>query len=111
VVVVAIIGELIDIVGAYACRQLEKAKIDETKMIIGRVEKAMNYHQPCCCCPKSLSELVSEKLLAKEPVDAWGQPLIFKCPAEHSTVYGVDIVSKGKDKQEGTADDIKNWEL
>jgi hypothetical protein len=61
-------------------------------------------------CPKSLDVLYQEKYLTAEAVDTWGQPLLFTCPGEHNK-DGADIVSKGEDKQEGTPDDIKSWQL
>ena len=111
-VVVAIIGMLMGTVGVYAYGRLEKAKITDTKVIIKNIEQALVHFQTDNTdgCPKSLTDLFTQKYLTKDPVDAWGQPLIFKCPGEHNA-DGADIVSKGKDKQEGTADDIKSWEL
>ena len=111
-VVVAIIGMLMGTVGVYAFGRFEKAKVTDTKMVIKNVEAALVHYQTenTDSCPKGLGDLVTEKILSKEPLDAWGQQLIFKCPGEHNP-DGADIVSKGKDKQEGTADDIKSWEL
>jgi general secretion pathway protein G len=111
-VVVAIIGMLMGTVGVYAFGRFEKAKITDTKMVIKNVEAALVHYQTenTDSCPKGISDLVAQKIMPKEPLDAWGQSLMFKCPGEHNP-DGADIVSKGKDKQEGTADDIKSWEL
>ena len=111
-VVVAIIGMLMGTVGVYAFGRLEKAKVTDTKMVIKNVEQALVHYQTdnTDACPKSVSDLVSQKYLTKEPLDPWGQVLIFKCPGQHNA-EGADIVSKGKDKQEGTADDITSWDL
>jgi len=111
-VVVAIIGMLMGAVGVYAVGQLNKAKITDTKMIIKNVEQALVHFQTdnTDSCPKALTELKTQKYLTKDPKDAWGEDLIFRCPGQHNT-DGADIVSKGKDKQEGSADDIKSWEL
>jgi general secretion pathway protein G len=111
-VVVAIIGMLMGTVGVYAYGRLEKAKITDTKMVIKSIEQALVHFQTdnTDACPKSVSDLYTQKYLTKEPLDAWGQPLIFKCPGDHNT-DGADIVSRGKDKQEGTQDDIRSWEL
>jgi len=101
-----------DIVGAYAYGRLEKAKIEDTKVLIRNIQKAMvrSCTSNICACPKSPTELFRQGYLTKDPFDAWGQRLIYKCPGEHS-VESADIVSKGKDKREGTGDDIKSWEL
>jgi general secretion pathway protein G len=111
-VVVAIIGMLMGTVGVYAYGRLEKARVSDTKLVIHNVEQALvhynvdNNEQ----CPKSIGDLVTQKYLPKEPKDGWGQSLLFVCPGQHNA-DGADIVSKGKDKQEGTADDIKSWEM
>ncbi len=111
-VVVAIIGMLMGTVGVYAFGRLKKARITDTKLVIKNIENALVQFQTdnTESCPKSLSDLYTQKYLTKDPVDAWNQPLIFKCPGEHNT-DGADIISKGEDKQEGTQDDIKSWEL
>jgi general secretion pathway protein G len=111
-VVVAIIGMLMGAVGVYAVGQLNKAKITDTKMIIKNIEQALVHFQTdnTDSCPKQLIDLKTQKYLTKEPKDAWGESLVFRCPGQHNT-DGADIISKGKDKQEGTADDIKSWEL
>ena len=60
-------------------------------------------------CPKSIEDLVSGKYLPKAPTDPWGQPFMFKCPGDKNTDVA-DIWSKGRDKQEGTDDDVKGWD-
>jgi general secretion pathway protein G len=111
-VVVAIIGMLMGTVGVVAIGRLEKAKITTTKQKIKSIDQAVAHFQMdnSDSCPKALSDLQAQKYLNKEAIDEWGQPFIFKCPGDHNK-DGADIVSKGKDKQEGTQDDIKSWEL
>ncbi len=111
-IVVAIISMLMGTVGVYAFGRFEKAKVTDTKLVIKNIEQALMHYQTdnTDSCPKSLSELHTQRYLTKDPLDAWGQPLIFKCPGEHNP-DGADIISKGKDKQEGTADDIRSWEI
>jgi len=110
-IVVAIMGMLIGTVGVYAIGRLEKAKITDTKVVIKSIEQALVHFQTdnTDSCPKTLQDLVTQKYLTKAPKDAWGQDLLYKCPGDHNK-DGADIVSKGKDKQDGTADDIKSWE-
>jgi general secretion pathway protein G len=111
-VVVAIIGMLMGTVGVYAFGRLEKAKNTDAKLVIKNVEQALVHFQTdnTESCPKTLTDLYTQKYLTKDPVDPWGQPLIFKCPGTHNT-DGADITSKGKDKQEGTPDDINSWSM
>ena len=47
--------------------------------------------------------------LEKKPIDPWNKEYKYKSPGEHRTA-DYDLYSSGKDGQEGTADDIKNWE-
>lgn len=47
--------------------------------------------------------------LEKKPVDPWNNPYQYKCPGQHNpSTY--DLYSLSKDAQEGTEDDVKNWE-
>jgi len=46
--------------------------------------------------------------LEKKPIDPWGREYKYRSPGTHRVDY--DLYSLGKDGQEGTADDIKNWE-
>lgn len=42
------------------------------------------------------------------PPDPWGEPYQYHYPGTHNK-SGYDLLSKGPDKTEGTADDIGNW--
>jgi general secretion pathway protein G len=46
--------------------------------------------------------------LEKKPIDPWGKEYKYKSPGDHRGDY--DLFSTGKDGQEGTGDDVKNWE-
>lgn len=110
-VVVAIIGMIMGAVAVGAMSQLQKAKKKNTQMIIHNVQEALVHYATdnTDSCPKSLSELVSQKYLTKEPKDDYGQPLMYACPSTHGS-DSADVWSKGPDKQDGTADDIKSWD-
>jgi len=41
--------------------------------------------------------------------DPWGSPYQYKCPGSHNP-NGYDLYTVGKDGQEGTKDDVGNWE-
>jgi general secretion pathway protein G len=47
--------------------------------------------------------------LTKPPKDAWGETYNYRSESEHGQDFP-DIWSNGKDKQEGTDDDIGNWD-
>jgi len=110
-VVVAIIGMIMGAVAVGAMSQLEKAKVKNTKMIIHNVQEALVHYATdnTDSCPKSLGDLVSQKYLNKDPKDDYGQPLMYVCPSTHGSDTA-DVWSKGKDKQDGTQDDIRSWE-
>jgi len=40
--------------------------------------------------------------------DPWGEPYLYRFPGTHNK-GSYDLYSKGRDKAEGTADDIGNW--
>lgn len=46
--------------------------------------------------------------LERKPVDPWGREYKYKSPGDHRKDY--DLYSAGKDGQEGTEDDVVNWE-
>ncbi len=81
-------------------------------MVIKDLESALVHFQTenTDSCPGSIDDLVSQKMLAKPPLDRWGHRLRFVCPGVHSP-DGADIVSAGPDGRFGTGDDIRSWEL
>ena len=46
---------------------------------------------------------------SKIPLDPWNEPYQYAYPGKHNK-SGYDVWSKGPDKQDGTNDDIGNWE-
>jgi hypothetical protein len=62
-------------------------------------------------CPKGIDDLLAQKYLDKNNAkDPWDKPMLFHCPGTNDT-DSADISSAGPDKQEGTPDDIKSWEM
>src|ERR1700753_4205751 len=76
-VVVAIIGMIMGAVAVGAMSTFEKAKVKNTRVIIHTVQESLVHYATdnTDACPKSLSDLVAQKYLTKEPKDDWGQPL------------------------------------
>lgn len=112
-VVVAIIGLMMGGVGIVAFSRFKKAQLTKAKQEVTIVKNALsqyamdNSKEPC---PKDLKELVTQKIVDKEPKDPWGEDLVFKCPGEHDS-EGSDVSSKGPDRKIGSEDDINSWEL
>ena len=62
-------------------------------------------------CPEQLAEL-NEYIGSSDTNDAWGRPLKMLCGAAlPAGAKGIGVLSLGEDGKEGTADDIKSWEL
>jgi general secretion pathway protein G len=47
--------------------------------------------------------------LKKRPKDPWGRAYVYAYPGVHNE-NGYDLSSTGKDGQDGTSDDVVNWE-
>ena len=111
-IVLAIIAMLAGGVGVAVFRSFQKAKVSTAKLRVKSARDAVTqYMIETPSCPKSIDELVSGKFLDRNNAkDPWGKDLVLKCPGPNDT-DGADISSAGPDKQEGTADDIKSWEM
>lgn len=109
-IVLAIISLLMGAAGFGAFAALDKARRKETRNMFHQIENALVQYQTESSepCPPSLTDLVTKKILNKEPKDGWGHPFQFKCPGEHGNE--IDLISFGKDGKEGTADDLRSWE-
>jgi general secretion pathway protein G len=70
--------------------------------------------------PKNLQDLIQQPSDARNwhgpyfdppsvPIDPWGHPYVYVYPGHHNTT-GYDLYSIGPDGQDGTADDIGNWD-
>jgi general secretion pathway protein G len=112
-VVLAIIALIAGGVGAAVFRSFNRAKVQAAKL---RVKAARDATQQYMLdnsgnCPKGIDDLLAQKYLDKNNArDPWDKQLLFHCPGTNDT-DSVDISSAGPDKQEGTPDDIKSWEM
>jgi general secretion pathway protein G len=111
-IVLAIIAMIAGGVGVTLFNRFKKAQISTTKIRVKAVREAVTqYMIETPSCPKSMEELFSGKYIDKDKMkDPWGSNITMKCPGTNDT-EGADVASPGPDKQEGTADDIKSWEL
>ena len=111
-IVLAIIAMLAGGVGVAVFKQFQRAKISTGKLRVKAARDAVTqYMIETPSCPHSIEELVQGKYLDKgNAKDPWGSNLILKCPGTNET-DGADVSSPGPDKQDGTPDDIKSWEL
>jgi len=111
-IVLAIIAMIAGGVGVALFNRFKKAQISASKMRVKAVRDAVTqYMIETPSCPKSMEELLSGRYLDKDKMkDAWGSSIVLKCPGTGDP-EGADVSSPGPDKQDGTADDIKSWEM
>ena len=113
-VVMAILGVLMAVLGGSMLGYLDTANEDATRLAMGRVDQALQVYaaKHKGKYPSTSDGLeVAAKYMSdsKVPQDAWGQDFQYFSPGSHSE-SPYDILSVGKDGQEGTDDDVKSWE-
>jgi len=112
-IVIVIIGILGTIVYTRFMDLPERAKVQAAKQQILIFKMAMDrYRLDHDSYPSGEQGLdaIRNYLDSKEvPLDPWGKEYILRVPGENEREY--DIISRGPDKQEGTEDDIRSWEL
>ena len=111
-IALAIVSLMLGGAAVAAFGQLVKARKKETINMMRKVKDGVLQWRMDATgeqCPGSLADLVTTKVLTKEPKDGWGRPFVMKCPGEHDT-DGIDLYSFGKDGKDGTPDDLKSWE-
>jgi general secretion pathway protein G len=109
VIVVAILASLMAVLGTTVNKRFQKAKVDQAKIQIGEISKALDmYYTDCLSYPQSLESLLSntgsscsnwgptpyiKKNALKDP---WGVEFIYEL--QGSTYV---LTSLGADKREG----------
>ncbi len=122
-VVIAIIGLLMAIVGPQVLKQLENAKTHAAKIQIGQAESALQVFQTDVGRYPTQGEGLAALSAAPPgvsgwngpyskpiPPDPWGHPFHYLNPGKHGEI---DIYSLGSDNAEGgtgSAADIGNWQ-
>jgi general secretion pathway protein G len=119
--VVIIIGILVSLVAPRLAGRSEEARIQAAKADIeGGLSLALDlYEVDNGAFPGSLQDLIAKPADAPNwkgpylkkglPKDPWSNPYVYSYPGTHNT-SGYDLFSTGLDKQEGTEDDISNWQ-
>ena len=122
--VVVIIGILAAIVVPNIFHHGETARENATKQQIEGIKTALQLYYlrvgefpttnqglaALKTCPSDVdpNKWGTRPYLERIPKDSWGNDFIYRSPGEHSQDF--DLLSFGKDGQEGTADDVVNWE-
>ena len=119
--VVIIIGILVSLVAPRLAGRSEEARKQAAKADIdGGIALAIDlYEVDNGQYPSKLDDLVMKSSGAANwkgpylkkgvPKDPWGSPYVYSFPGTHNT-ESYDLYSLGRDKQEGSGDDIANWE-
>jgi len=108
VAVIGVIVSLVSIAILRPCHPWSNLHITRLQVaeLIAVANEAMKEDPTC----PTVDQLVARKFLRKPPRDAWGTPLVLRCPSEYGS-DPVDVVSWGPDKKPGTGDDINSWQL
>jgi len=112
-IVLAIMGMIVTGVSIKVFSQLKKAKTQAAKIGVKKIIDASGRFMASAGsgCPKGVDELISQGELSKNDIkDPWGSAYVFRCPGTQDT-EGVDVISWGPDKADGTQDDIRSWEV
>ena len=117
-IVLAIIALVMGfLVGPRVMEQFREGETQVGRMMVKQVADQAypqwSLNHPGEQCPKSLSEL--QKYMnnpKKEIKDPWGSELVMMCgdQAPDDVSSGFAVLSPGKDRKQGTEDDIKSWE-
>jgi general secretion pathway protein G len=110
-IVIALIGLVMGSVGFVLSAQFKKGQIKTAKIAVVNIANAAQQYmmENNSNCPASVDDLVTNRNLPKKPRDPWGKDYTLKCPGTGDP-DGVDVISTGPDRQEGSADDVKSWE-
>ncbi len=113
--VVIIIGVLVAMVLPRLAGRSQEARIAAAKAdIFSNISIALDlYELDKGRYPENLDELLKKSdeqgpYLKRKPLDPWKRLYKYQSPGTHNDDY--DLYSLGPDGQEGTSDDITNWE-
>ncbi len=114
-IVIAILGLLASVIVVAVMNQFENAKIQASKITLKSVQQALHqYNVNVGEYPtqgEGLRALLNppdglRPMVESMPKDSWGNEILYFNPARTGT-GPFEVVSKGKDGQEGTEDDLR----
>ena len=104
VVVIALLGLLMTILGGSLLGTLESSKVDATRITISQIEGALEiYNVKKGKYPKSLDDASKFMRDSQVPKDAWGNDFDYSTNSSCGKSY--EIISLGKDGKKGGDDD------
>jgi len=119
-IVLAIIASMMAFLVPGVTRQLDKSKVQETKIQIGQIMNALNlYYTDCGKFPSSLEGLIQadsdcpnwgpEPYLKKAPKDAWNRPFQYSLDGNQYTI--ISLGADGREGGDGYAKDISSEDV
>jgi general secretion pathway protein G len=119
-IVLAIIASIMAFLVPGVTRQLDKSKVQETKIQIGQIMNALNlYYTDCGKFPSSLDGLIKpdadcsnwgpEPYLKKAPKDAWNRPFQYSLDGNQYTIKSLG--ADGREGGDGYAKDISSEDV
>ena len=117
-VVVAIIGILLSIVGLKLSGKVHESQEATTRLQMHNIETALEMYDmrvgdlptteqgldTLVRRPTAVSQDLWRQYLKGTPLDGWKREFLYRCPGENGQEF--DLISSGKDGQMGTSDDI-----
>jgi general secretion pathway protein G len=115
--VVIIIGVLVAMVMPRLAGRSQEARVAAAQAdIFSNISTALDlYELDNGKYPDTLEALLKKSAegkgpyLKRNPIDPWKKPYKYKAPGAHNA-EDYDLSSLGPDGQEGTSDDVTNWE-
>jgi len=111
-IVLAIIGLIMGVlVGPKVMRSFEESRVKTAFLMLKEFEGA---YTRCFAdnegdCPEKLEDLL-KYTNKKDLKDPWGSSFVMKCGDQAPSETGFGVISFGKDKKEGSEDDIHSWD-
>lgn len=117
-VVIAILGTLMAIVGVNVVNQMQEANVETTKLQISQIQQnlamyAAKHKGKFPSTSQGLDPIAKYFSDGQVPVDAWGNPFQYYSPGTHGD-NDYEIISLGRDGEEGGEDydaDIESWSM
>lgn len=95
---------VVPIVASAVIDELQQARSDTARVEARSLLDAVQMHLLSAGrCPTDVAELAAAKVIAKVPVDPWGNGYALECTDGGASVV---VVSLGQDGERGTGDDV-----
>ena len=107
-IVLALIALITTAIGTMVIHRYREGQISAAQLQVKKVSQdVQQFMITRDRCP-TVDDLVAARFATAPPRDPWGNLLSVRCPGQHDP-EGVDVLSFGPDKAEGTEDDVLSW--